>query len=146
MKNSKNIFLIEDDKDDQDFFTEALSEIENANLFAIANNGKEAIEKLKNSAILPDLIFMDINMPLMNGIECLISVSKNSLTKNIPVVMLTTDTEKMELVQKLGAKAFIKKPSNGKILREKIEQMINLDFIVESRIASQTFHRTLASY
>ena len=144
MNSSKNILLVEDDKDDQLFFSEAISEIKNVTLCHVANNGREALDKLENSAILPDIIFMDINMPLMNGIECLTEISKNSKTKNIPVVMLTTDTGKMKLIHELGAKAFIKKPSSGKILREKIEQMINLDFIGDSHIASQTFQPVIA--
>ncbi|MEP7168524.1 MAG: response regulator [Bacteroidota bacterium] len=137
MNSLKSIFLVEDDKDDQFFFTQALSKIANANLFAIANNGKEAIDKLESSTTLPDIIFMDINMPLMNGIECLAEITKTIKTQHIPVVMLTTDTGSMEVAHQMGAKAFIKKPSNGKILREKLEQMINLDFLADSQIANQ---------
>ena len=79
----KSIFLVEDDKDDQDFFTEALNEIANTKLFAIASNGIEALLRLKHSIILPDIIFMDINMPVMNGIECLVELTQNPLTKYI---------------------------------------------------------------
>ena len=139
MNGLKSIFLVEDDEDDQVFFSEALKEIANANLFAIANNGVEALNKLQHATILPDMIFMDINMPLMNGTECLIAVTKNPLTKHIPVIILTTDGASIHLVQQLGAKAFINKPNNGKVLREKIEQMINLDFTLDRQIADETF-------
>ena len=128
-KCAKSIFLVEDDKDDQDFFLDALKEIANTNLFAIANNGIEALYKLKHSTILPDIIFMDINMPMMNGMECLKAVTNNPLTKHIPVIILTTDGNCKELIQQLGARAFIKKPSNCKVLVDKIEQLINMDFI-----------------
>ena len=141
MNNSKNIFLVEDDKDDQFFFTEAVNEIKNAKLSFVANNGKEALEQLENSVILPDIIFMDINMPLMNGIKCLTEIIKTIRIKNIPVIMLTTDTGNIQRVQQIGAKAFIKKPSDGKILRQKIEQMINLDFDADYKIANQTFRQ-----
>src|SRR4249919_2109798 len=104
---------------------EALSEIENATLYDVANNGKEALDRLENSVILPDLIFMDINMPVMNGIECLAEIIKNPQTRNIPVVILSTETKQSALVQTLGAKAFISKPSNGEVLLEKLEQMIH---------------------
>ena len=129
MTTHKNIFLVDDDLDDQFFFIEALSEIENATLYDVANNGKEALDRLKDSVILPGLIFMDINMPVMNGIECLSEIIKNPQIRNIPVVMLTTDTGQAELACKLGARAFLTKPSNGKILRKQLEQMINLDFV-----------------
>ncbi len=131
MIGSKSIFLVEDDKDDQDFFTEALNEIANTNLYAIATNGIEALHRLKNSIILPDIIFMDINMPVMNGIECLIALTQNPLTKHIPVVILTTDNNSMKLIRELGAKAFIKKPNNYQVLLKNIEQIITLDFNIE---------------
>ena len=139
MKTSKSILLVEDDKDDQYFFIEALSKIENATIYDVASNGKEALDKLKNSVILPDLIFMDINMPLMNGIECLSEIIKTSKIRDIPVVILSTDTGKAEIVRELGAKAFIKKPCDIKILHEKLKQMINSDFIVDSLIGNQIF-------
>eukprot|EP01035_Chromulina_nebulosa_P054372 gene54372-74484_t len=74
MMQSKSILLVEDDKDDQEFFIEAIKDIENVTLYFVANNGKEALDKLRNSKVLPDLIFTDINMPVMNGIECLTAI------------------------------------------------------------------------
>jgi CheY-like chemotaxis protein len=139
MKNTKSIFLIEDDIDDQCFFIEALCEIENTSLYAVANNGKEALDKLNSPTTLPDLIFMDINMPIMNGIECLTEIIKNPQLKNIPVVILSSATEQMEIVHKLGAKAFLKKPPDGKTMRSQLEQMINLDFVTNGQMADQTF-------
>jgi len=68
-------------------------------------------------------------MPVMNGIECLSEIIKNPQIRNIPVVILTSDTGHAELACKLGAKAFLKKPADNKILREQLEQMINLDFV-----------------
>ena len=139
MTNSKSIFLVEDDKDDQISFTECIEEIENATMFGVASNGKEALDKLDNSIQLPDMIFMDINMPYINGLECLTAINNNSRLKNIPVVMLSTDTGQAKLSCSLGAKAFIKKPTDCKTLHAKVEQMINLDFIADSKIANQSF-------
>ena len=144
MNTLKNVFLVDDDTDDQLFFIEALSEIENAALYDVANNGREALDRLENSVVLPALIFMDINMPIMNGIECLSKIIKNPQIRNIPVVILTSDTGQAELVCRLGAKAFLKKPSDSKILRQQLEQLINLDFVADSRIANQTFQPTQA--
>ena len=139
MGSLKKILLVEDDQDDQFFFIEAINKIENAILYAIANNGKEALNKLENSDALPDIIFMDINMEIMNGIECLSAIVKNPLTNHIPVVILSTSCSQKELAHNIGAKAFLKKPSDEKILYSQIKQMINLDFILESHIANQTF-------
>ena len=145
MKNSKSIFLVEDDEDEQFLFIEALKEVKNATLYDVANNGKEALDKLEKSSAPPDLIFMDINMPVMDGIECLSTIIKNPKTKNIPVVILSTATEKKQLMKKLGAKAFLEKPWKDKIRKENIEQMINLDFITDSDIANQTIQPKFGS-
>jgi CheY-like chemotaxis protein len=139
MKKTTSILLVEDDKDDQEFFIEALSKIKNAMLYHIANNGKEALEKLKSSTTLPDLIFSDIHMPLMNGIECLADIIRNPRTSHIPVVMLTTDISKVNIVRQLGAKAFITKTSDTVMLSSQLEKMISQDFIGNNHLANQAF-------
>lgn len=133
MNLPKNILLVEDDPEDQLFFIEALSEIKNANLYGVAGNGKEALDVLENSVNLPEIIFLDINMPLMNGIECLTAIMQNPQIKNIPVVIFTTEIGQMELARKLGAKAIVKKTYDGKILRKQLEEVISSDFTVESQ-------------
>ena len=143
MNTPKSIFLVEDDRDDQFFFTECINEIQNAVLYGVASNGKEALHKLESSLTLPDIIFMDINMPLLNGLDCLGEIMKNARTKNIPVVMLSTDTSKAQLTRILGAKAFIKKPADCATLQTKVKQMINLDFISNASFANQTFQTAL---
>lgn len=128
MKNQISVFLIEDDQHDQFFFTLAIKEIANAILFHIANNGKEALNKLNEPGVLPDLIFTDIHMPVMGGIECLSEIKKNPQIRNIPVIVLSSDTSIIEVIHKMGAKAFIKKPNEYGMLQTKIEQVINMDF------------------
>lgn len=140
MKPLRSILLVEDDKDDQLFFLEALATIRNATLFDIAANGKEAVALLERSPLLPDMIFMDIDMPEMNGIECLARLMTIPRLENIPVVILSSATWEMDYARLIGAKAFIKKPSNADILFQQIEQMINLDFVLDSDIANQTFY------
>lgn len=120
----KNIFLVEDDADDQDFFIEALNNIKNTSLFGIANNGKEALDKLMHSDFIPDIIFMDVNMPLMNGIECLRAIKRFPRTKHIPVIMLSTAAEQPQLWQELGAKGYIKKPSDLTLLQTELNRVI----------------------
>jgi CheY-like chemotaxis protein len=71
LKKAKNRFLVEDDDDDQLLFTEAINEIDNSISLGFAANGVDALSKLCKMSILPDMIFMDINMPLMNGLDCL---------------------------------------------------------------------------
>jgi CheY-like chemotaxis protein len=88
---------------------------------------------------------MDINMPVMDGIECLSIIKNNPKTKSIPMVILSSATEKKEIMKKLGAKAFLEKPWDDKILKRQIEQMVDMDFTVDNVIANQTFEPKFAS-
>ena len=128
MNGSKRVLLVEDDKDDQYIFVEAMSGIQNASLYDIANNGKEALDMLESAAFLPDLIFMDLNMPVMDGMECLAEIVKNPQTTNIPVVILSGDISKAEHIRKAWGKPFITKSGNTDALRRKLELAINLDY------------------
>jgi CheY-like chemotaxis protein len=137
MQDSKNILLVEDDEDDQAFFREAINEIDNAVLYDIARDGKEAVDRLANAIILPDLIFMDINMPRMNGIDCLKQLASNPHTYNIPVVMLTTSTNERALAIELGARDYIKKPSTYGLLRDCLQRTIDIDFEIGRQLVDQ---------
>jgi CheY-like chemotaxis protein len=77
----KNIFLVDDDTDDQQFFVEAISGLKNISLSGVANNGSEALNVLNNSTLLPDFIFLDFNMPFMNGMQFLCEIKKFPRTK-----------------------------------------------------------------
>ncbi|MCK4467256.1 MAG: response regulator [Desulfobacterales bacterium] len=75
-----------------------------------AGNGKEALEALTDNWV--DVIVSDINMPEMNGFELLKSLKEDDLLKNIPVILITTESseKRMQDAFNLGAKGFIKKP------------------------------------
>lgn len=138
MRNVKTILLVEDDLDDQEFFLEALNEIQSASLFGIANNGEEALALLSNP-VVPDLIFMDIHMPHMNGVECLSKIVQTDHIRNIPVIILSTAIPQIENVRTLGARGFIEKPSDNRVLRLHLERMINTDYSHVTATAGQSF-------
>ena len=124
----KNIFLVEDDEDDQEFFKEAINDIDNTICLDMAVNGLDAIGKLAHMSILPDLIFMDINMPLMNGLECLKKLKSMAQFKNIPVVILSTSVNfnESQRADALGAGCFFSKPSDAAILKKNIMDMFKI--------------------
>src|SRR5688572_4838324 len=138
MRTVKSILLVEDDLDDQEFFVEALNEIEYTSLYGIANNGEEALEKLNNNT-LPDLIFMDIHMPRMNGIECLSKIAQSKPINSIPVIFLSTAILQIEKVRTLGARGFIEKPSDNRVLKNHLETMINTDYSRDISGSIQSF-------
>lgn len=127
---TKNIFLVENDEDDQLFFIEAIKDIDKSVRIHIAKNGREAIDQLNNIHPLPDIIFMDINMPLMNGFECLTLLKKDLRLKTIPVVILTTSNNpaEAELARVLGAIFFLSKPCIFSLWKKNIMDVMGLSF------------------
>lgn len=108
-------FLADDDEDDRMLFQEALIEVNPAIRCITVKNGKEALEVLQNQiVVLPDYIFLDLNMPMMNGLKCLEALKKIDILKNIPVVIYSTssDIDSVQESKKLGAIDFFVKPSN----------------------------------
>ena len=106
-------FLAEDDEDDRMLFSEALLEINPAIKCIMAKNGEEALFLLTGGLFeLPDFIFLDLNMPVMNGLKCLAEIKKISFLKNIPVVIYSTSSHKEFIDQShaLGALGFFVKP------------------------------------
>src|SRR6266480_2005192 len=124
----KNLLLVEDDIDDQLFFVEAVKEIDENLEYTVASNGKEAINTLKKLRMFPDLIFVDINMPGMNGIELLTYLKKEVRFNKIPVVILTTSASQTEQLYQQGARLVIIKPSKVSMLRTALEHILNTDF------------------
>ena len=113
-------FLADDHQDDIDLFREALFDINPSIAFNFASNGKELVPKLQLGKLEPEIIFLDINMPGMNGWECLeVLKSKNEL-KDIPVIMYSTSSSGMDgkKALNLGALCFYEKPPNFLRLRE----------------------------
>jgi CheY-like chemotaxis protein len=123
MKNKKICLLIDDDSDDQEIFVLALEHVTKDFTCVLVSNGSEALEKLTaENADLPDYIFLDLNMPRMNGKECLKEIKKNPSLNHIPVIIYTTSSlasDKSETAT-LGASDFIIKPFSISQLSERL--------------------------
>lgn len=126
----QSILLVDDDQDDQLLFQEALAMADGAVRFNSACNGIDALEKLEAATQLPDVMVIDVNMPKMNGIDCLKAIKQSDRLQGIPVIMYSTSCSK-ECQQDCidsGAAVFMKKPSDFFELCEKIKQVLNLGF------------------
>lgn len=112
MKEKKLLMIIDDDSDDRFFFSEALIEINSSYVCQEAMHGADAIEKLDHSVKLPDYIFLDLNMPVMDGKNCLIELKKNLRFQKIPVIILSTSISDRTISELgiLGASFFMIKP------------------------------------
>jgi CheY-like chemotaxis protein len=85
-----NILLADDDKDDRFLFEKALSEISIPTQLTKVNNGEQLLTHFSGSGKLPDVLFLDLNMPLKNGYECVAKIKDNEKTRQVPVVMYST--------------------------------------------------------
>lgn len=106
-----NILLIDDDKDDQEIFLSALEQVAIPVGVHVLTDAREALDKLSAGELHPDAIFLDLNMPVMNGQEFLVEIKKTPL-HSIPVFVLSTSAHPptIEAVSRLGAYRFITKP------------------------------------
>ena len=88
-----------------------------------ALNGKEAISKAEE--IVPDIILLDIEMPVMNGLEALVELKNNFITKDIPVIMITA-TRTLAETFRAGAIDFIHKPIDKIELQSRVKSTLSL--------------------
>jgi CheY-like chemotaxis protein len=89
-------FLVDDDPDDQKFFRMAVSRLEAPVICRFADSGAEALTMLNDhSTFKPDFIFLDINMPVMNGMECLREMRKLQKLQGTPIYMYSTSADEV---------------------------------------------------
>jgi CheY-like chemotaxis protein len=109
----KNILLVDDDMDDQEIFLTAVSQLSDMVDCTALSDATDALHKLGTGDIEPDVIFLDLNMPVMNGQQFLTAIKKNTTLSAIPVIIFSTssDPATIALTRQLGASDFITKPS-----------------------------------
>jgi CheY-like chemotaxis protein len=120
---SKHILLIDDDSDDAELFSDAIEELRIDAVVVHFPDGNEALERLREREIpTPDIIFLDINMPQINGWECLREIKMIAHLRKIPIVMYSTSSLDRQGVEAkdVGANAFLTKPSHFEDLKAKL--------------------------
>ena len=127
----KIILIADDDSDDTDMFYEALMEIDPTTVFYRATDGHHALATLdKHQTAIPHIIFLDVNMPRMDGWECLERLKANDAYKNIPVMMYSTSAHQRDIDIALdhGALCFMTKPTQYNELKKILTEIVaNLD-------------------
>jgi CheY-like chemotaxis protein len=124
-----NILLADDDTDDCLFFKEALEDFMHSTNLTTVHDGEQLMALLtKESGKLPDVLFLDLNMPRKNGFECLIEIKNSSLLKSLPVIIFSTSFEQevVNLLYKNGARYFIRKPAEFSQFKKIIHQSMNI--------------------
>ena len=135
MKIINHILLADDDKADHILFEKAFKDLNVPPNITIVNDGEELIKYLtKHSEQLPDIIFLDLNMPRKNGFESLVEIREIEKLKDLSIVIFSTSfpqDKNYELgmisnLFKLGANVFIRKPNNFGQLKHVILQALSL--------------------
>jgi CheY-like chemotaxis protein len=126
-EKSLNILLADDDMDDRNFFKDALTALPIKTQLKTVNDGDELMTYLsENAHQLPDVLFLDINMPRKNGFECLSEMKDDAVFKDIPVVTLSTSSnkEKIAKIFKIGGHVYIHKPRDFGQLKQVIQNAL----------------------
>lgn len=123
-----HIYIVDDDVEDQEIFCQAVGDVDpqiNCQIFSSCDEMFKVLAKsLRN---LPDIIFLDLNMPKINGKECLSLLKKDSRFENIPIYVYSTTSFAREKEQtlKLGAAGFIVKPNSLSVLKKHLDDILH---------------------
>src|SRR6185436_20323710 len=119
-KIKHRLLLADDDMDDIVFFKEALEELPFASKLTTVNDGVELMQFLTGELIeLPDMLFLDLNMPRKTGYECLREIKSNDKLKHLPVIIISTSFEHdiARSLYKNGADFYLCKPGDFSMLK-----------------------------
>ncbi|GGF29530.1 response regulator [Flavobacterium limi] len=128
----RSIFIADDDSDDRTFFAEALAEVNSEILLTEFEDGLQLMNILTQpGSIIPDIIFLDINMPKYDGMQCLeiIRRSKNTLA-DTPVIILSTssNSETIQKAYNLGANHYAVKPGSFNEIKFFLHSVLKMDW------------------
>ena len=125
------IVLAEDDEDDRMFFKEALQEIKVKTNIDFVNDGLQLMNYLNRPGIrLPHVVFLDLNMPVKSGMECLVEIRRNSRLKDLAIVIYSTSASEEDIEEAFvnGANIYIKKPNDFSLLKSSLAKVISLNW------------------
>lgn len=126
-----HVLLADDDEDDRLFFHDAFQEIKIKTKVILVNDGVELMNYLtQNGAQLPHILFLDLNMPRKNGMECLLEIRRDERLKEIPVAIYSTSSSEEDIEETFvkGANVYIKKPSDFGTLKKILEEVITINW------------------
>ena len=121
-----HILLADDDMDDCLFFKDAVNELKLPVQLSTAHDGQQLMLQLHGTAVLPNAIFLDLNLPRKSGSECLTEIKNTPVLKQIPVVIFSTsyDIQKANPLYDIGAHYYIRKPSDFEEMKVVINRAI----------------------
>lgn len=132
MKNDIiHVLLADDDEDDRNFFKDAFKEIKISTDVKLVKDGVELMEYLnKPDIVLPHILFLDLNMPRKNGLECLREIKKIDRLKHIAIAIYSTSASEADIEETFvkGANIYIKKPNDFEALKKTLSVVTTLNW------------------
>lgn len=129
--NYIHIILADDDEDDILFFTDAFDELKINTKVNTFKDGEALMNYLNDEgALMPNVLFLDLNMPKKTGIECLTEIKTNSKMSDIAIAIYSTSAseEDIEKTFVLGANIYIKKPNDFKKLKKILSEVVSINW------------------
>jgi CheY-like chemotaxis protein len=126
-----NIVLADDDEDDRLFFEEAISQLNLNSEIILVHNGNELMKHLENpESLVPDLVFLDLNMPIKGGIECLSEIRASKKLRGLTVAIYSTSSSDDDIEECFirGANVYINKPNNFESLKAVLLKVITTNY------------------
>ena len=130
-KDYIHIILADDDEDDRLLFTDAFDELKINTKVQTFNDGVQLMDYLNSAnAILPNVLFLDLNMPKKNGIECLREIKSNTRFNDIAIAIYSTSSSEEHIEETFvqGANIYIKKPSDFTSLKKVLTEVVTINW------------------
>ncbi|WAC03146.1 response regulator [Lacinutrix neustonica] len=131
IEKNLNIALVDDDNDDRTLFELAISRIGIPSQLKMFKSGIELITYIRDPAIRrPDLLFLDLNMPNMDGLECLKEIKQDPGLRDITVIIYSTSCSEKDIEATFleGANIYLNKPSDFNDLKKALKRILALDW------------------
>lgn len=125
------VLLADDDKEDRTDFTEAFENLKIKTSVETVKNGLELMQYLnKPNAVIPHLLFLDLNMPKKSGLECLIEIKQIEKLKNLTVVIYSTSSSEKDIEDTFinGANVYLKKPAHLTFLKKTLLHILTINW------------------
>jgi len=129
--NALHILLADDDEDDRLFFKEAIDEIKVKTVVTLLNDGVQLMLYLNQpDVVLPNVVFLDLNMPKKGGMQCLKEIRSNSKLKDLSIAIYSTSASEQDIEETFvkGANIYIKKPNDFGELKKILAEVININW------------------
>ncbi len=126
-----HIILADDDEDDRLFFTDAFEELKINTKVNTFNDGVELMDYLNHpESILPNVLFLDLNMPKKNGLECLGEIKRDAKFNDIAIAIFSTSSSEEHIEETFvqGANIYIKKPSDFNTLKKVLSDVVTINW------------------